>query len=41
MINYCMVAKLVGQFKLRCRNYELLRALGVSLTEKKYILLNG
>ena len=37
VITYCMVAKLADQFKLRCSNYELLRALGVSLTEKIYL----
>lgn len=37
VITYCMVARLADQFCLRCSNYELLRALGVSLTERIYL----
>ncbi len=37
VITYCMVALVADQFKLPCSNYELLRALGVSLTERVYL----
>lgn len=37
VITYCMVARIADQFSLKCSNYELLRALGVSLTEKIYL----
>ena len=37
VITYCMVARLADQFSLRCSNYELLRALGVSLTERIHL----
>ena len=38
VIAYCMVARIADQFKLQCSNYEFLRALGVSLTEKTYLV---
>ena len=38
VIAYCMVAKVADQFNLTCTNYEFLRALGVSLTEKIYLV---
>ena len=37
VITYCMVARIADQFRLKCSNYELLRAIGVSLTEKTYL----
>ncbi|MDE6485226.1 MAG: transposase [Duncaniella sp.] len=38
VITYCMVARLANQFSLRCSNYELLRALGISLTERIHLV---
>lgn len=38
IITYCLVAKFADQFKLKCSTYELLRALGVSLTEKIHLI---
>ena len=38
IIAFCMVAKIADQFNLQCSNYEFLRALGVSLTEKTYLV---
>lgn len=38
VITYCMIAKLADQFSLSCSNYELLRALGVSLTERIHLV---
>lgn len=35
---YCLVAKFADQFKLKCSIYELFRALGVSLTERTYLI---
>lgn len=38
VIAYCMVAKVADQYRVACSNHELLRALGVSLTEKTYLV---
>lgn len=35
---YCLVVKFADQFKLKCSIYELFRALGVSLTERTYLI---
>lgn len=35
---YCLVAKFADQFKLKCSIYELFRVLGVSLTERTYLI---
>lgn len=38
VIAYCLLARIADQFALKCSIYELSRALGVSLTEKIYLV---